>query len=246
MSKIVVNNIVKKYNNQVVLNDISFDIKKGEFLSILGESGCGKTTLFRNLIGLEKLDKGNIIKDNVDITNVEPYKRNMGIVFQDFALFQNMTVKQNIEYVMKEKKSNEVIEIIKKMKLEDVQNKKVCFLSGGQKQRVAIARTLILKPDIILFDEPMSSLDVYIREELRDEIKKMQKEYNLTIIYITHDQEEAVSMSDRIMIIKDGKLQQIDTPYNILNNPANEYVDTFVCKQLDKKVKSILKNIKGL
>lgn len=248
--KIRVENINKKYGNKTVLEDISCDIYEGEFLSLLGPSGCGKTTLLRALIGIEKPDTGKIYKDGNDITHMSPSDRGIGIVFQNYALFPNMTVFQNIAYSLKCKKVSKeeiekrVNEIIKVVGLEEHINKKPSKLSGGQQQRVAIARTLVLNPDVILFDEPMAALDASIRTVLRKELKKIQKEMKITMIYVTHDQEEAFSMSDRIMVINDNKIIQLDKPANIYKNPVNEYVKSFVVNQLDDKIKSIEESIK--
>lgn len=242
-----VKNLCKKFDGKDILKDVSFDVYDGEFLSILGASGCGKTTLLRILIGIEKADSGSIIRDGIDITNSHPSKRGMGIVFQNYALFPNMTVLENVEYALKinKEKRQQAKEIalssIGKVGLIEHKDKYPSQLSGGQQQRVAIARTLALNSDIILFDEPMSALDADNRLTLRKEFKKIQKEFNITMIYITHDQEEAFSLSDRVMVMKDGVIQQIDTPNKVFNNPKNEYVKNFVTKHLKEKVSSMEK-----
>lgn len=249
-NKLEVLNLSKVYENKLVLDNISFTVKPGEFLSILGSSGCGKTTLLRILIGIEKPNNGSIFKDNIDITNFQPSNRGMGIVFQNYALFPNMNVFDNIAYALrcrrisKDEIKQRVDEVINVVGLNEHVYKKPNKLSGGQQQRVAIARTLILNPDIILFDEPMAALDADIRMNLRHEIKELQKKLNITMIYITHDQEEAFSLSDRIMVLNDGKIVQMDTPRNIYSNPSNDYVKNFIIKHLDQKVKFITESIK--
>lgn len=243
-------NLTKKYDNQVVLNNVSFEVEKGEFLSILGPSGCGKTTLLRILIGLLKTDSGSLLLNGVDITNNPPHKRNMGIVFQNYALFENMTVRKNIEYAMKirpELKSSareRAIELMNQVSLSEHSEKYPSQLSGGQQQRVAIARTLALNPDIVLFDEPMSALDVATRLSLRAELKNIQKNLGTTMIYITHDQEEAFSMSDRIMVMGNAIIHQIGTPDEILSSPSDNYVSSFVVDNLKIKIDSLAKYMK--
>lgn len=247
--KIQVKDLVKAFHNKVVLDNISFDVKDGEFLSILGASGCGKTTLLRILMGIESADSGIIEKEGKDITYLESAKRGMGIVFQNYALFPNMTVLQNVKYALKFNKdlkgrADEIArENIEKVGLTEHMNKKPGKLSGGQQQRVAIARTLALSPDIILFDEPMSALDAAMRVSLRKEIKNIQKNSNITMIYITHDQEEAFAMSDRIMVMNEGKIMQIGTPKEVYYNPANEYVREFVSKQIEEKLTSLRESV---
>lgn len=247
MVSLEINNLTKIYNKKTVLNDISFNVNDGEFLSILGPSGCGKTTLLKILIGIEKPSNGEIIKNGEDITNLDSSKRGMGIVFQNYALFPNMTVLDNVMYALniklknKTKAKEESLEMLKLVNMEEHLNKYPHELSGGQQQRVAIARTLSLNPDIILFDEPMSALDADNRLGLRRELKKLQKKFKTTMIYITHDQEEAFSLSDRVMVMNNGNIEQIDVPNKIYNNPANEYVRNFVTKHLREKVSSIEK-----
>ncbi len=247
MANLEVRNLNKKYNGKIVLNDLNFDVKSGEFLSILGPSGCGKTTLLKILIGIEECTSGSIIKDGQYITKLDASKRGMGIVFQNYALFPNMTVLDNVSYALKLKSKNkkkvkeQAIEMLTMVNMEEHLNKYPHQLSGGQKQRVAIARTLALKPDIILFDEPMSALDADNRLILRKELKKIQSRLKTTMIYITHDQEEAFSLSDRVMVMNSGTIEQIDTPNVIFNKPKNEYVKNFVAKHLIEKVTSIEK-----
>lgn len=246
-----VKNLTKKYGKRTVLNDISFFVNEGEFLSILGASGCGKTTLLRIMIGLENATSGNLYLEEKNITNEHPSKRKMGIVFQNYALFQNMTVLENIAYPLHTKnKTNkkecetEALKFLKLVNMEDQAKKYPSQLSGGQRQRVAVIRTLALKPEIILFDEPMSALDADNKLVLRKELKELQKKFKTTMIYITHDQEEAFSLSDRVMVMNDGNIEQIDTPNRIFNKPASEFVNRFVTKHLLEKVNSIEKCIK--
>jgi ABC-type sugar transport system ATPase subunit len=249
MDKLEVKDLIHVFNRQEVLHRINFTVKDGEFLSILGPSGCGKTTILRILIGLLNPSSGSIIKDGIDITDSSPSSRNMGIVFQNYALFQNMTVLRNVEYALKFDKElrtkyhSIALNIIEQVGLAEHLNKKPNKLSGGQQQRVAIARTLAKNPEIILFDEPMSALDAATRLLLRDEIKHIQKQFHSTIIYITHDQEEAFALSDRIMVMDHGTIHQIDTPENLIRNPADQFVQEFVIDNLKLKINSLAKYI---
>ena len=249
--KLSVKDIRKEYNGVVALNSVSFDVCEGEFLSILGPSGCGKTTILRILTGLLEPTSGSIFEDGEDITKARPASRKMGVVFQNYALFENMTVLENVEYALKIRKENKsreqrkilrekVLEMIERMGLSEHINKKPVLLSGGQQQRVAIARTLIMNPDIILFDEPMSALDVATRLSLRKTIKQIQKDFGTTMIYITHDQEEAFAMSDKIMIMREANIVQIGTPKEIIEKPADDYVREFVIENIQTKIDSLM------
>lgn len=246
-TKLSVRNITKKFDGKMVLNNISFDLHEGEFLSILGSSGCGKTTLLRILIGLEKADSGQILKSGKDISALKSIDRGMGIVFQNYALFPNMTVLQNVEYALtlqeKTKKDARKIALntIEQVGLTDQMNKKPNQLSGGQQQRVAIARTLATNPDIILLDEPISALDVANREIMKKELKAIQEKFKATMLFITHDQEEAFFLSDRIMVMNEGNIEQIATPVELYKNPASKYVSEFIVEQLDKKYSNLLR-----
>ncbi len=248
--KLRIEHLNKVYDQKKALDDINITVNDGEFLSILGPSGCGKTTLLRILIGLLKPTSGKIYLDDKDITNLPAAKRQMGIVFQNYALFENMTVLGNVEYALKINKDTKAtarqkaLEMLDFMGLNEHINKKPRDLSGGQQQRVAIARTLVLNPEIILFDEPMSALDVDTRIALRKEIKRLQARFKTTMIYITHDQEEAFALSDRIMVMETSKLVQLDTPQNIIDHPANDYIKTFVIDNLRAKIESIQKYVK--
>ena len=242
-----ISNLTKRYKDRIVLNGIDFTVGQGEFVSILGPSGCGKTTLLNLLIGILKPDSGKIFKNGEDITNFKPSDRKMGIVFQNYALFPSMTVLRNVEYALSIRKETRAcardiaMDLLDKVGLSEHLYKKPAKLSGGQQQRVAIARTLALSPDIILFDEPMSALDVTTRLMMRDEIKRIQKDTNITIIFITHDQEEAFSMSDRIIVMGEnsGNIEQYDTPATIAKYPATAYVENFVVKQIEKKIETL-------
>ena len=249
--KLSVRDLEMIYDGKCALNKVSFDVHDGEFLSILGPSGCGKTTILRILIGLLSPTGGSITKDGEDITHASPSKRGMGIVFQNYALFENMTVLGNVEYALKINKATRegarerAQSMLERMNLSEYASKKPYMLSGGLQQRVAIARTLVLNPDIILFDEPMSALDVATRLTLRKEIKNIQADFGTTMIYITHDQEEAFAMSDRIMVMEEANISQIDTPENIIKNPANEYVRSFVIDNLQSKIDSLVRFVRS-
>ena len=248
-AKLEIQNLIRIFKRQEVLHGLNFTVNDGEFLSILGPSGCGKTTILRILIGLLHPTSGRILKDGNDITAAPASKRGMGIVFQNYALFQNMNVLRNVEYALRFNKelkprSRAIAEsIIEHVGLTEHIDKKPYKLSGGQQQRVAIARTLACNPEIILFDEPMSALDAAMRLSLRDEIKQIQKQFHSTMIYITHDQEEAFALSDRIMVMDNGTIQQLDTPETIVANPANAYVREFVLHNLHIKIDSLIKYV---
>ena len=245
--KIRVTDLYKTFGSKVALDHVSFDIEDGEFLSILGPSGCGKTTILRILIGLLEPTGGQIFKEGVDITNYPASKRGIGIVFQNYALFENMTVLGNVEYALrfhpelKNDRRKIALEQLETVGLTEHINKKPHMLSGGQQQRVAIARTLALRPDVILFDEPMSALDVATRLALRQELKEIQKKIGTTMVYITHDQEEAFAMSDHIIVMSDAVIHQHDTPSNIVDHPADDYVRDFVIHNLKLKIDSLSK-----
>lgn len=242
-----VRDLRKVYGGREILHGISFDVRAGEFLSILGPSGCGKTTTLRLLIGLETADGGTITAAGKDLTRLAPSQRGMGIVFQDYALFENMTVQENVEYPLsfhadlKPNKAKIASDLLARVGLADQGAKRVSQLSGGQQQRVSIARTLALNPGVILFDEPMSALDVETRLALRADLKQIQAEFGTTMIYITHDQEEAFALSDRVMVMHDGAIEQLGTPEELLSNPASDYIRTFVIDNLSRKIGSLKK-----
>ena len=236
-------NVKKSYDGTVVLKNISLDIGEGEIVSILGPSGCGKTTLLNLILGIVDADSGRIIFNGEDLTDVPMEKRGFNIVFQDYALFPNLNVYQNITYGLRNKpeisSKEEVEELIRLLGLEEHLNKQIGQLSGGQKQRVALARTMVMKPKILLLDEPLSALDGVIKESIKDRIKTIAKEYNLTTIIVTHDPEEALTLSDRVMIINDGEIAQFGRPEEIIERPENNFVKKFILNQLEIKRNNI-------
>lgn len=236
-------NIKKNFNNTEILKGISIDVKNGEIVSILGPSGSGKTTLLNIILGITDCTGGNIIFNNENITNVAMEKRGFNIVFQDYALFPNLNAYENIIYGLKNKPKvstrEEVDELIALLGLEEHMKKKIEHLSGGQKQRVALARTLVMKPKILLLDEPLSALDGVIKESIKERIKQIAKEYNLTIIIVTHDPEEALTLSDKVLILNEGLVSQYDTPQEIINNPKNDFIKKFILNQLNIKRNNI-------
>ena len=232
-------NIVKKYGNNVILDDISLQIKKGEIVSILGPSGSGKTTLLNLILGITDISSGKIIYDGEDITNVPLEKRGFNIVFQDYALFPNLTAYENIDYGLRNKPGisteQDVQDFIHLLGLEEHLNKRISQLSGGQKQRVALARTMVMKPKILLLDEPLSALDGVIKESIKSKIKEIAREFSLTTIIVTHDPEEALTLSDKVLIINDGEIAQYGTPKEIIQQPADDFVENFILNQLEIK-----------
>ena len=227
-------NIVKEFDGQIVLKGVNLDIYENEFVTLLGPSGCGKTTLLRILGGFLDATEGEVIFDGEDISQVPPHKRELNTVFQKYALFPHMSVYQNIAFGLKIKKmSKDVIEqkvmkMLKLIGLEGYENKNVTLLSGGQQQRVAIARALVNEPKVLLLDEPLGALDLKLRKEMQYELKRIQQEVGITFIFVTHDQEEALTMSDKIVVMKDGEIQQVGTPQEIYNEPENRYVANFI------------------
>ena len=236
-------NVKKSYDGTVVLKDISLDIEEGEIVSILGPSGCGKTTLLNLILGIVDADGGKIIFNGEDLTDVPMEKRGFNIVFQDYALFPNLNVYQNITYGLRNKpeisSKEEVEELISLLGLEEHLSKRIGQLSGGQKQRVALARTMVMKPKILLLDEPLSALDGVIKESIKDRIKTIAKEYNLTTIIVTHDPEEALTLSDRVMIINEREIAQFARPEYIIEKPENNFVKKFILNQLEIKRNNI-------
>ena len=227
-------NISKEYTGTRVVHDFNLDIERGEFVSFLGPSGCGKTTTLRMVAGFEIPTSGQIILDGVDITGQAPNQRNVGMIFQAYALFPNMTVTQNIGFGLRIRRESEsaikerVTEMLTLIRLEKHANKYPFQLSGGQQQRVALARALANRPKVLLLDEPLSALDAKIRVSLRNEIRAIQKKLGITAIFVTHDQEEALSISDRIVVMNEGNMEQVGTPFQIYNFPETEFVANFV------------------
>ena len=227
-------NISKTYGDNTVLNNLSLNIKKNEFLTLLGPSGCGKTTTLKIIAGFEHADSGELMFKNEDISSLPPYKRQVNTVFQKYALFPHMNIFDNIAFGLKLKKlpKEEIEAEVKKMlhlvALDGFEKRKVDSLSGGQQQRVAIARALVNKPEILLLDEPLGALDLKLRKEMQIELKKIQKEVGITFVFVTHDQEEALTMSDTIIVMNKGVIQQMGTPQDIYNEPANAFVADFI------------------
>ena len=231
--------IQKSFDGVTVLKDISIQVEEGEIVSILGPSGCGKTTLLNLILGIVEADAGTICYNGEDLTRAAMEKRGFNIVFQDYALFPNLNVYQNITYGLKNKpgisSQEEVEELIHLLGLGEHLSKRVDQLSGGQKQRVALARTMVMKPRILLLDEPLSALDGVIKESIKDRIKTIAREYHLTTIIVTHDPEEALTLSDRVLIIDKGTISQYARPEEIVHQPKNDFVRKFILNQLEIK-----------
>ena len=227
-------NISKTFSSTKVLNNIDLELDKGEFFSVVGPSGCGKTTLLRIIAGLEFPSGGEIYIDGINSTDLIPQKRKIGIVFQNYALFPNMTVFENVAYGLEVKKipKNKIREkvdtVLAKVRMQDKTGNSVTTLSGGEQQRVSLARVIVTEPDLLLFDEPLSNLDYALRLETRNEIKRLQKEIGITSVYVTHDQSEALALSDRIAVLNKGNIQQTGTPFEIYYRPANIFVADFI------------------
>ncbi|MEH6940948.1 ABC transporter ATP-binding protein [Bacillus sp. JJ722] len=226
----------KQFGSNVVLDGIDLEVKQGELLTLLGPSGCGKTTTLNLIAGFLEADSGEVFIKGKNVTKIPPYKRDLGMVFQTYSLFPHMTVYENLSFGLKlrkvpkadqDKKISRSLELVKMLGLEHRYPRE---LSGGQRQRVAIARALVVEPELLLLDEPLSNLDAKLRHELRTEIKRLQKEIGVTTIFVTHDQEEALSMSDRVVVMNGGKIEQISTPTEIYNHPKTEFVFNFIGK----------------
>lgn len=229
-----IENVVKRFGKDTVIDGLSLDIKPGEFFTLLGPSGCGKTTLLRMIIGFNSIEGGQIKIDGKVINDIPTTKRNMGMVFQNYAIFPHMSVKDNIAFGLKNRKvpkseiQKKVDEILKVVKIDHLKDRMPQKLSGGQQQRIALARAIVIHPEVLLMDEPLSNLDAKLRTEMRNAIKQIQQQVGITTVYVTHDQEEALAVSDRIAVMNGGVIQQIDTPKNIYQRPANTFVSTFI------------------
>ena len=229
-----VKNIVKRYGQTTIIPDLSVDIANGEFFTLLGPSGCGKTTLLRMIAGFNSIEDGTISFDSQVINAIPAHKRNIGMVFQNYAIFPHLTVRRNVEYglqfrdLAKGEATRRVEEILKTVRIEEYQDRLPERLSGGQQQRVALARAIVVHPSVLLMDEPLSNLDAKLRVEMRGAIRDVQKKVGITTVYVTHDQEEALCISDRIAVMRDGVIQQTDAPQVIYSRPVNTFVATFI------------------
>lgn len=239
-----VDNAVKKYGNKTVIPNLSLKIKKGEFFTLLGPSGCGKTTLLRMIAGFNTIEDGKFYFNDQCINDIEPGERNIGMVFQNYAIFPHMTVKDNVAFGLKNRKmpkdyiDKQTDKFLNLVHISEYANKKPSELSGGQQQRVALARALVVQPDVLLMDEPLSNLDAKLRVDMRTVIRRLQHSAGITTVYVTHDQEEAMAISDRIAIMHKGEIQHIGRPKDIYQRPANLFVSSFIGKsnQLEAKL----------
>ena len=233
---IKIENAQKRYGDNIIIENLSLDIKQGEFFTLLGPSGCGKTTLLRMIAGFNSIEKGDFYFNEKRINDLDPAKRNIGMVFQNYAIFPHLTVEQNVEFglknrkISKEEMKTETEKFLKLMQIDEYRDRMPERLSGGQQQRVALARALVIKPDVLLMDEPLSNLDAKLRVEMRTAIKEIQNSIGITTVYVTHDQEEAMAVSDRIAVMKDGEIQHLGQPKDIYQRPANLFVATFIGK----------------
>ena len=234
MGSIQIQQLTKSFGDTQVLKGIDLDIKDGEFLILVGPSGCGKSTLMNSIAGLEEVTSGDILIDGANVTSLSPKERDIAMVFQSYALYPTMSVSRNISFGLEMRKvpkaeiEKTVAEVAQLLQIEHLLDRKPSQLSGGQRQRVAMGRALARSPRVFLFDEPLSNLDAKLRVEMRTEIKKLHKRLRTTIVYVTHDQVEAMTLADRIAVMKDGQVQQFGTPYEIYNNPANRFVADFM------------------
>ena len=242
--EIKINHALKKYGDNVIIPDLTLDIRPGEFFTLLGPSGCGKTTLLRMIAGFNSIEGGDFYFNDRRINDLDPAKRNIGMVFQNYAIFPHMTVKKNVAFGLqnrkmdKEKVDAQTEKFLNMMKIMEYKDRLPDRLSGGQQQRVALARALAIEPDVLLMDEPLSNLDAKLRVEMREVIKEIQNELGITTVYVTHDQEEAMAVSDRIAVMNGGVIQQIGAPKALYQRPANLFVATFIGRTnvLEKKL----------
>lgn len=231
---ISIKHAVKKYGDSTIIPDLSLDIHEGEFFTLLGPSGCGKTTLLRMIAGFNSIEGGDFYFNDKRINDLDPAKRNIGMVFQNYAIFPHYTVRQNVEFGLKNKgvpakeRREKSDEFLRLMQIENLADRKPERMSGGQQQRVALARALVIQPDVLLMDEPLSNLDAKLRVDMRGAIRRTQHQVGITTVYVTHDQEEAMAISDRIAVMKGGVLQQVGTPKSIYQRPANLFVSSFI------------------
>jgi len=249
---ISIRHAMKKYGENVIIPDLSLDIRPGEFFTLLGPSGCGKTTLLRMIAGFTSIEGGDFYFNDKRINNLDPAKRNIGMVFQNYAIFPHLTVRKNVEFGLKNKKlpRDQITEKANKfmalMHVEEYADRMPDRLSGGQQQRVALARALCIEPDVLLCDEPLSNLDAKLRVEMRAVIKNIQHSVGITTVYVTHDQEEAMAISDRIAVMNAGVIQHIGTPRNIYQRPTNLFVATFIGRSNTLKAKLVVDNQKTM
>ena len=235
--------IVKKYGNNTIIPGLDLDVREGEFFTLLGPSGCGKTTLLRMVAGFNSIEGGTISFNGKVINDIAPSKRNIGMVFQNYAVFPHMTVRENVAYGLENRKipkkeiKERVDEILETVKITQYADRLPERLSGGQQQRVALARAIVIKPDVLLMDEPLSNLDAKLRIEMRNAIRQIQHEVGITTVYVTHDQEEAMAVSDRIAVMKDGVIQHVSSPKSIYQRPANLFVANFIGRSNTLKAK---------
>ena len=231
---IKIQDAVKKYGDHTIISDLSLDIREGEFFTLLGPSGCGKTTLLRMIAGFNSIEGGDFFFNDVRINDMDPAKRNIGMVFQNYAVFPNMTVEKNVAFGLKQRKlpkeeiQQKTQKFLKLMQIDQYADRMPERLSGGQQQRVALARALAITPDVLLMDEPLSNLDAKLRVEMRSVIKEIQHSVGITTVYVTHDQEEAMAVSDRIAVMNHGDIQQVGTPKILYQRPANQFVANFI------------------
>lgn len=231
---VIIKDAVKRYGDFTALKGVNLEIKQGEFFTLLGPSGCGKTTLLRMIAGFNSVDGGEICFDDKVINNLEAHKRDIGMVFQNYAIFPHLTVAENVDYGLKAKKypkdqiPGKVEEALDLVQIKNLKDRKPNELSGGQQQRVALARAFVIEPGVLLMDEPLSNLDAKLRVQMRTVIKKLQRRLGITTIYVTHDQEEALAISDRIAVIKEGEVMQVGSPENIYKKPQNTFVAGFI------------------